>query len=192
MIKTIYLFRHGQTDWNKKEILQGVADIPLNSTGIEQAKIIADMLKNEELEHIYASPLNRAYNTGKVVADVSSIDIEIVDNLIEISFGDYAGKLKSEVKGIVGEEKYIEFSRKKGQDNMSYPNGEKKIDAVNRFTKCVYDIVKSTPYSRIGIAAHGFVIKMFLLYQDFIVEKMDNCAVIKIIFNDNKIEEVKF
>lgn len=195
MEKVIYLFRHGETDWNKAEKLQGIENIPLNENGIRQAETIAELLKNEELEHIYASPLDRAYTTGKIVADASKIDIEKVDNLIEISFGDYAGKLKSEVRDIYGEEKYTEFAKQKGQEEMSFPNGDKKIDAINRFTKCVFDIANNTKYNKIGIAAHGFVIKMFLLYQNFTIEgSMKNCRITKCIYNKNtnKIEKIEF
>ena len=42
----IYSTRHGQTDYNKDEIILGVTDIPLNETGIIQAEILADEIKN--------------------------------------------------------------------------------------------------------------------------------------------------
>lgn len=191
-MKTIYLFRHGQTDWNKIEKLQGRENIPLNNTGIEQAKEIAELLKSEGLEHIYSSPLDRAYKTGEIVAEASNIEIEKVDDLIEVSFGDYSGKTKSEVRKILGDEKYESFIRFKGCDDLSFPNGEKKIDAINRFINCVFDIAENTEYSKFGIAAHGFVIKMFLLYQNFEVEKMKNCAIVKAIYSDRKIENIEF
>lgn len=192
-IKTIYLFRHGQTDWNKEERIQGATNIPLNETGIEQAKNIAKILKNENLEHIYSSPLDRAYVTGKIVADESNIEVESVENLKEISFGDYFGRPKIEVKKEFGEDFYRDFFHKKVYDDFSFPNGEKKIDAINRFTNCVNEIVENTKYNKIGIAAHGFVIVMFLLYQNFIVDKkINNCTIIKCIYENSKIKEIEF
>lgn len=191
--KTVYLFRHGQTDWNKEEKMQGAINIPLNETGIEQAKSIAKILKNEGLEHIYSSPLDRAYTTGKIVAEESNIGIETVENLKEISFGDYFGRLKSEVKQEFGEDFYFDFFHKVAYDDFSFPDGEKKIDAVNRFTNCVNEIVKNTKYDKIGIAAHGFVIVMFLLYQNFAIDrKINNCSVIKCIYENSKIKEIEF
>ncbi len=192
-IKTIYLFRHGQTDWNKEGRVQGATNIPLNETGIEQAKNIAKILKNEGLEHIYSSPLDRAYVTGKIVADESNIGIEIEEDLKEISFGDYFGRLKTEVNKEFSEDFYRGYFHEKSYGDFSFPNGEKKIDAINRFTNCVNKIVENTKYNKIGIAAHGFVIVMFLLYQNFIVDKkINNCTVIKCIYENSKIKEIEF
>lgn len=196
MEKVIYLFRHGETDWNKAEKLQGIENIPLNEVGIEQAKTIAELLKNEKLEHIYSSPLDRAYETGKIVANSSNIDIEKVEGLKEVSFGDYSGKTKTEIRNILGDDVYNGFFYKKNaHTDMAFPNGDKKIDIVNKFTGTVIDIAKTTKYNRVGIAAHGFVIRMFLIFQGFAVEgSMKNCRITKCIYSKdtNKIEKIEF
>lgn len=56
----ILITRHGQTDWNLQRKLQGRADIELNQTGIEQAKIAKEELVNEKIDLIICSPLKRA------------------------------------------------------------------------------------------------------------------------------------
>jgi broad specificity phosphatase PhoE len=57
--KPFYFVRHGETDWNKQRIYQGSSDVPLNDTGIGQARSIAALLKKESIAHIVASPLLR-------------------------------------------------------------------------------------------------------------------------------------
>ena len=64
----VYLARHGQTDGNLKGIAQGWTDTPLNDTGLQQAKSLADNLRGVELDAIYSSTLNRSRTTAETVA----------------------------------------------------------------------------------------------------------------------------
>lgn len=64
-----FLFiRHGETDWNRQQMLQGSRDIPLNATGVEQAKRAALALKNFPVTKIISSPLSRARQTAEFIA----------------------------------------------------------------------------------------------------------------------------
>jgi len=67
MLKTIYVVRHGETDWNKEGKLQGWANTHLNQTGINQAKKIAKWFKNIEIDNIYSSDLTRTQETAKFI-----------------------------------------------------------------------------------------------------------------------------
>jgi broad specificity phosphatase PhoE len=56
-----FLFlRHGQTDWNREGRYQGLRDIPLNETGLAQARAAATALAAQRIDRIVASPLDRA------------------------------------------------------------------------------------------------------------------------------------
>ena len=88
MAETILgLLRHGQTDWNIDLRLQGSTDIPLNETGKEQARQAALALNPEDWDLIIASPLSRARNTAEIIAQELSMNVVIVPELIERSFG---------------------------------------------------------------------------------------------------------
>ena len=88
MTETILgLLRHGQTDWNIDLRLQGSTDIPLNETGKEQARQAALALNPEDWDLIIASPLSRARNTAEIIAQELSMNVVIVPELIERSFG---------------------------------------------------------------------------------------------------------
>ena len=88
MTETILgLLRHGQTDWNIDLRLQGSTDIPLNETGRNQARLAASVLNREDWDVIIASPLSRAKDTADIVALEFGMNVVVVPELIERSFG---------------------------------------------------------------------------------------------------------
>lgn len=87
----LYVVRHGQTDYNLKNIFQGRIDIPLNNVGINQAKETALKFKEIPIDAILVSPLTRAIQTAEYISAVTGVDLEIDNRLIERSFGDMEG-----------------------------------------------------------------------------------------------------
>ena len=88
---TLGLLRHGQTDWNIDLRLQGSTDIPLNETGKAQALTAAAHLHPESWDVILTSPLSRARDTAAIVAQALGMQVVIVPELIERSFGTAEG-----------------------------------------------------------------------------------------------------
>lgn len=87
----ILLIRHGQTDLNVQKRLQGSSEIPLNARGRQQANETRKFVLENCLvpTKVISSPLGRAVETGCIVAGVTPKDVEIDENLIEMSFGIY-------------------------------------------------------------------------------------------------------
>ncbi|MBU6144042.1 MAG: phosphoglycerate mutase family protein [Acidobacteria bacterium] len=85
------LVRHGQTDWNAQLRLQGSSDIPLNETGIAQAKSAAVKFNISDWDVIAASPLSRAKDTAQEIAEILGLRVVIIPELIERSFGEAEG-----------------------------------------------------------------------------------------------------
>lgn len=82
------LLRHGQTDWNIDMRLQGTTDIPMNLTGIAQAKMAAGALAEHSFDLILSSPLGRAVQTAEIVQqEMPQLEILIEPLLLERSFG---------------------------------------------------------------------------------------------------------
>lgn len=100
MTETIVgLLRHGQTDWNIDFRLQGVTDIPLNSTGIAQARAAAKAVPQGYWNFVASSPLTRAVDTAQIIAEQISIpELVIEPLLLERSFGDAEGMTHAEWK----------------------------------------------------------------------------------------------
>jgi uncharacterized phosphatase len=89
---TIALIRHGETEWNANFRIQGRTDVPLNETGIEQAARVAERLRETEWHRVFASPLSRASDTARIIAEQLALtDFEHREDLIERSFGQAEG-----------------------------------------------------------------------------------------------------
>lgn len=92
----IFFVRHGQTDWNLKRLMQGRDDIPLNETGLNQAKWVASALMGAcekiKFSHVYSSPLMRASVTGQEIASCVGCGFSTDPRLIERDFGEMSGK----------------------------------------------------------------------------------------------------
>ena len=87
----LYILRHGQTDLNGAHVLQGRSDHPLNERGREQAREVGRRLTDRGISfsRVYASPLQRAVQTARLVAP--QVPITIDDRLIEMDYGPYEG-----------------------------------------------------------------------------------------------------
>ena len=96
----ICLIRHGQTNWNKKSLLQGLTNNELNENGINQAKLVgAYLLNNDKTWDVFvSSPLKRAMQTASIVKDIIKFNkqIQIEDGLIERNFGSLEGAAVNE------------------------------------------------------------------------------------------------
>ena len=194
MKKIIYLFRHGETDWNKNKDIkysEKVHNVFLNQNGREQAKKLTEILKDKNIEHIYTSKLKRANETAKILADIINIDLEIIDGLEEFSIYDNSiiGLTRQEIIDIkIGKDKWTKFKKEKDSflDWRIFPNCETKREARERIFNTIIKICQETPYSVIGIASHGNVMLELLRKLDFVnQEKLTNCEIIKLKYDNN-------
>ena len=76
-----WYLRHGETDWNAQGVSQGSIDIPLNATGIAQAKAAAEQMVGLGIRTIVASPLSRARVTAEIVAEKLGLPVAIDPDL---------------------------------------------------------------------------------------------------------------
>ena len=87
----LYITRHGKTDWNTRQKLQGRTDIPLNEEGRAMAKEAREKYRNVHIDICYCSPLARAKETAEIMLEGREIPICFDDRLVEMSFGEYEG-----------------------------------------------------------------------------------------------------
>ena len=144
----ILITRHGQTDWNLKRRLQGRADIELNQTGIEQAKIAKEELANEKIDLIICSPLKRAKQTAEIINEERNIPLVTDDRIAERDFGEFEGKYKEEFS-------FEDFWSYKKAEN--YERAETIKEFFNRIYGFLDDIKEKYKDKRVLIVAHGGV-----------------------------------
>jgi probable phosphoglycerate mutase len=94
---TIYLARHGETDWNTQGRWQGHTDVPLNAAGKAQAEALAGALAGVSLAGIVSSDLSRASETGRIVGRALKVPFLYEDpDLRERAFGPFEGLTREE------------------------------------------------------------------------------------------------
>ena len=154
----LYLIRHGETDQNKNEVIQGRGDFLLSDIGIKQSIEAGKTLKklNYHFTKAYSSPLTRAKDTLKNILNEMELNLEIkIENdLIEREFGELEGmKLTPEVRELVVLDNAKGF--------------EKKKDLFKRVKNVLLKIVKeSNKDDEIIIVTHSHVIKPVLMMID--------------------------
>ena len=188
MVEIIFV-RHGETEWNAREVFRGRADIPLDETGFKQAGMAGEYLKNEKLEAVYSSPLQRALKTAEAIAGPQKLDVNIVDNLNDIDCGEWEGLSVTEVK-----ERYEEVYQDwlDTPEQVKIPGGESLDDVTNRALPFVQDAVMRAGEGKIALVSHRAVIKVLicaLLRLDnssFWSFKIGNGAVTRFVFDGNR------
>ena len=146
----IGLFRHGQTDWNINFLLQGVTDIPMNSTGIAQVKTAARALRRDDWDLVLTSPLGRARETAEIIAEQLGFDdIHQHELLVERSFG--------EAEGLAYDQWKLKYSN---LDEI--PGGESKSELTARSELLLQTFARTHPGKRILAISHGALIRTVL------------------------------
>jgi 2,3-bisphosphoglycerate-dependent phosphoglycerate mutase len=158
----IYLFRHGQSEFNLKKIFTGWKNAKLTELGIEQAKELGKMLKDKKIEMAYVSRLSRAIDTLTEVLKFHPECKEIItdDRMIERSYGDLAGRSHQEVLDKNGQEQFEKWHR--GWNDRP-PEGESFADVEIRVQDFIDDLREKYQGKDIGIAisSHGNSMRLF-------------------------------
>ncbi|WP_459481957.1 histidine phosphatase family protein [Clostridium saccharoperbutylacetonicum] len=187
MKTTVLLIRHGETEWNTLGKFQGCTDIELSKEGIRQASVLKERI-NGDFDYIYASPLIRAFQTAKIVAENTNKEVIIAPEIREINFGEWEGMTIHEIR-----EKYPEVFKAWRTDKKEsfICGGDSSIhNAANRATKCILDIVEKHKGNKIAIVAHGGIIKAGLIglfeWDMTMYHKMalGNTCINTVVFND--------
>src|SRR5215467_7383911 len=97
-MKTLLLARHGQSVSNAVRRFQGCQDVPLSELGLRQAEALAAAVRPRAVAAVYASPLERARHTAEVAAKATGATVVVVDDLRELSLGDWEGRTVDEIR----------------------------------------------------------------------------------------------
>lgn len=179
---TIYLTRHGQTEWNLEKRLQGHGNSPLTEFGLNRAKELSERIKDIDIDTIYTSPIERAYKTAQIVKGNKYIEVKVHEGLKEMNFGDYEGKITEEV---MKENPDWDISAiMRGNLEMRAPNGETLGEVRERVNSAMRDIIKENEGKNILIVAHGITLKAIMTFfndQEANNEVMEQASLTKVI-----------
>ncbi|MDO5617824.1 histidine phosphatase family protein [Kocuria sp.] len=145
--------RHGETDWNRAQRLQGGSDIPLNGTGRAQAVAAAEAMRGQEpgWDLVVTSPLSRARETGQLVARELGVELgPTYADLVERSFGSNEG------------ESIAEISPEDYQRLLEVAEPEEQV--IQRALRAMKAVQRDFPGRNVLMVAHGALIRFAVAY----------------------------
>ena len=179
MSKKIYVTRHGESQWNVECKVQGVTDTPLTARGIEQAQELAKKIKESgiTIDEILYSPLSRASDTAKIVAEENGVPLTLESRLIEQNFGEFEGHEWAKHPGV--------FHEAKKQFANDYNGGESMLRLGQRIYNLLDELkVRSEKENKTFLlVTHGGIARMIHSYfnsetnEEFSSTNIDNCQV---------------
>lgn len=174
----LYSTRHGQTDFNKTDIVLGTTDIELNETGLFQARQLAEKVAGLDIDIIIASPMKRAMKTAQIVAEKNGLEIITDVRLREWDYGEYEAKTRF-TEGFAENKK--NFGVRMGK------TGESLLQLAHRVYSAVGDITEKYRDKNVLVVSHGGVCRVIETYfhdmttAEFENWFMGNCQVIEYI-----------
>ena len=150
----LYVVRHGETDWNRIDRLQGNHDVPLNEKGLEQANEAREALKDCEYEVVFSSPLVRAADTARIINEEKQKPIFFDPRLRERNFGSREGM----VKGTYNYTELWDYEK-----NLSY-GGESMKVFFERVWDFLDDLKKLPSVETVLLVCHGGTMRAIETY----------------------------
>lgn len=158
---TLYIVRHGLTDWNIERRLQGQTDVPLNKEGEKQAVEAAEKyFKNIHFDAVFSSDLLRAKRTAEIIALEKKIAVKTTKLLRERDFGPFEGKKIEQL------EKKLKIQIDKFRVLTDKILRKLKIETnkeiMTRFMRFIREVAIAYVNKNVLIVTHGSVMRVFL------------------------------
>jgi len=154
----LIMVRHGQTVWNLEGKRQGYLDSPLTEKGLAQAKALARRFGRLSFRVLYSSDLGRAYQTAKIISEVTGHEIITDSRLRERNLGIFQGLKADEIRDRYPEE--YRLHRSLGPDYV-IPEGESVRQQVERNIACLNGLGERHLGETVVVVTHGGVLSGF-------------------------------
>ncbi len=147
-----WLARHGETDWNREGRFQGQADLPLNAIGLKQARRLAALLAEADLQALYCSDLQRALQTASIIGARLGLAPIQDCRLREMRLGEWEGMLKEQ---IIAVDPQLWERRELDPLHVKPPGGENLLELAERVWPAADQIARQYPGRQVLLVAHG-------------------------------------
>ena len=168
-----FVTRHGETEWNVLNKVCGRTEVELTDKGTRQAAELADRLSDKKIDVIIVSPMKRAVETGRIIAERCGIsDFEVDDRLIEQDYGIYEGVDRKD-QGFLGNKRNFAFR---------YPGGESMMQVAYRTYGLIEELRERFEGKNVLIVCHGGVCRVINTYfrdmsnEEFFYYSLENCG----------------
>jgi len=147
----LILVRHGETEWNVQRRYQGQFNVPLSSVGRQQAERIAQRLASQKIDAIYASDLERAWETAATIAAKHGLAVASEPRLRELKFGVLEGLTFDEAQI-----QYPEMITAWLKDFNQPPQGGESVDLLNaRIISLLHELQQKHNEQTLLLVGHG-------------------------------------
>lgn len=172
---TLYLIRHGETDYNRQRIVQGRRiNCELNQTGRAQARALARRLSTVPIDAIFSSTLRRAEETAAfIAAEHQHLEVFRLEDLEEMSWGVYEGEPPSERLSRAFESMQLDWAR--GDYGKRVEGGESILDVQERGLRALEHILARHEGQTVAVVTHGRFLRVLLatILDEYGLERMN-------------------
>lgn len=158
---TLYLVRHGQTEWNVQHRFQGHQDSPLTEQGVRQAEWLAESMKHVHLDAIFASTSRRASHTAEIIRAEREIPIFETDDFRELNLGIWEGQTQDQAKCDSPEQ----FDNFWNDPEAFMVDGSEMFEQVReRAVRKLIELVQQYEGKSLMIVTHTVVVKLLMAH----------------------------
>ena len=184
---TLYLARHGETEWHADHRYAGSSDVALTANGLDEAAVLGDWAATAGLSALLASPLSRARLSAGPAARTTGLPLRIDARLVEIDFGAGEGMTPDELAAAYPED-WLGFERRPARHPL--PGGEAGVDGIARALPVLEELAAEFPDGRVLVVTHATLMRLLLCdligldpdwYRD-VFPVLDNCGLLELEF----------
>jgi len=157
---TLYIIRHGETDWNKEDRIQGRLNSHLTEKGRHNARVLGERLKDIDFAEVITSPSGRTIETTELIVKDRDVLVQTNEMIMEMDMGPWQGLMKSEIR-----ERYSDAYECFMNSPQLYQNedAESFIDIYKRAEDFLHELKSSKQTGNLLIITHGLFIKALFL-----------------------------
>lgn len=155
----VYLVRHGETDAAQRGLYGRSPGIALSEVGKSQAAFVAEHLRQQPIAAVYSSPLERAVETARPIAEARKLSVQIADAFIEVDQGDWTGVSWPELHKNPKWRLYNTFRSATG-----CPNGEMAVEIQARAVRGLSELLDTHAEQHVAVVSHADVIRAALCH----------------------------
>jgi len=179
----LYCVRHGESTYNAEGRVQGQSDVPLSERGRRQGEAVTAAMAHLPIDAIYSSPLRRALETARAVAEPLGLEVQTDPRLMEVNAGIFQDKLRSDLERLHPEE----FARwASGDTDFVIPGGESRRVLARRGLEA-FEAIRRADHQHVAVVAHGrLLVVTFQALMEFPADvALQNGSITRISFDGN-------
>ena len=171
-------------------IFRGRTDLPLSDHGLAQAAAIGKYLAAEEISGVFVSPMQRAIQTARPLAELKNLDVQPLEGLIDADFGSWQGKTMPQVQA---ESPELYKVWQEAPHKVTFPGGENYLDIARRATQALVKLAAELGESGAMLVAHRFINKVIICSllgiegSGFWKIKQDTACINCLLFRDGEV-----